>query len=128
MADVFNDLLGREEKTFISSFIMENIHELECSDPRYIYFDPTQKRASVQDTKNAKENMDLVVTISEAWYSRQIVVVLKETDTKFHVLKITRPTILNPVEITPGARAFMDQLATMKKELAVNREMVTHDK
>lgn len=117
---VFDHMLNASTKAFLSSFIIENRHDLECTTPKFIIINGEQD-ACIQGVgdKYAKQNEQLVFTILDAWYSNQIVIVL--TDSKkgglFHVLKIARPQALGPVIMNESTTQFATQSAEMKREL-----------
>lgn len=119
---VFDHMLNASTKAFLSSFIIENRHDLECTTPKFIIIDEEEQDACIQgvgDNKYAEQNEQLVFTILDAWYSNHIVIVLTDSKNKgrFHVLKITRPQALAPVIMNASAAQFATQSAEMKREL-----------
>jgi len=119
---VFDHMLNASTKAFLSSFIIENRHDLECTAPKFIIINGDHDDACIQgvgDDKYAKPNEQLVFAILDAWYSNQIVIVL--TDSKkgglFHVLKIARPQALAPVIMNESTAQFATQSAEMKRKL-----------
>tara|TARA_B100000963_G_scaffold340558_1_gene339371 strand:+ start:1178 stop:1741 length:564 start_codon:yes stop_codon:yes gene_type:complete len=125
---VFDHVLNASTKAFLSSFIVENRHDLECTTPKFIIINGKQEGACIQgvEDKYAKETEQLVFTILDAWYSNQIVIVL--TDSKkeghFHVLKIARPQVLAPVIMNESTTRFATQSAEMKRDLL--QAMIKH--
>ena len=118
--EVFDHMLNASTKAFLSSFILENRHDLECTTPKFIVITGEQD-ACIQGVGNeyAKQNEQLIFTILDAWYSNHIVIVLTDSNKEgqFHVLKIARPRALAPVIMNESTAQFATQSAEVKRQL-----------
>lgn len=124
---VFKDIMNKSAKAFLSSFILENRHELECTTPKFIVADEKREYATIQGVKESQytdANEQLVFIIADAWYSNQIVIVLTDSrkNDSFHVLKIARPQVLAPVAMNDTTTRFATQSEQIKRDMMQSLE------
>ena len=119
---VFDHLMNESAKAFLSSFVLDNRHDLECTTPKFIIADVKREYATVQGVKGTKyteDNEQLLFMVTDAWYSNEIVIIVTDATKKnsFHVLKIARPQALAPVTMDDSATRFVKESAKMKHDM-----------
>lgn len=119
---VFDYLMNESTKAFLSSFVLDNRHDLECKTPKFIIADVKREYAVVQGVeghKYTKDNEQLIFIVMDAWYSNEIVIIMTDSTKKnsFHVLKIARPEALAPVTMDDTATRFATQSAKLKNDM-----------
>lgn len=119
---VFDYLMDESTKSFLSSFILDNRHDLECTTPKFIIADVKREYATIQGVEGHKyteNNEQLIFMVADAWYSKEIVIIVTDSTKKnsFHVLKIARPQALAPVTMNDTATRFATQSAKLKNDM-----------